>query len=586
MPFDGVVAKCVVKELQDLLPGGRIEKIFQPEADEIIMNIRAKGQNLKLLLSSCASYPRIHVTEGSRENPAAPPMFCMLLRKHLSGGKILDVEFHHFERIVSLHVEAINELGDISVKRLIIEIMGRHSNIILVNAEDRIIDAIKHVDAEISSVREVMPARPYMLPPSQDKANPEQLDISHFIDMSINRPDVSMENYLLSGILGFSPVLCREFCYRAAIDGRLPASEATPDQRRQLKEELQLLLSRISQDSYSPCIIYTDGDFRQPLDFHCIEMRQYPHINYLPSISKVLDHFYSTKDRLDRLKQKKADLQKVMKNNLDRCKKKLALQQEKLRDVADRSKLQLYGELITANIYCIPAGAKSVSLMNYYSESYENLDVPMDENLTPQENAQRYFKQYTKAKSTFTYTNRQVEESLRELEYLESVQHLLDTCLSIQDIEEVRQELGEQGYVHARKSGTSRKQAKASVPLRFTSCDGLEILVGRNNRQNDQLTLKTASSNDIWLHTQKIPGSHVIIRKGQQDIPDTTLLEAATLAAYHSKAKQSSTVPVDFTTVRNVKKPGGAKPGMVIYENYKTIIVTPDETVVQKLKTE
>lgn len=586
MPFDGVVAKCVVHELQELLPGGRIEKIFQPEADEIILNVRAKGQNLKLLLSACASYPRIHVTEGSRENPAAPPMFCMLLRKHLAGGKILDVEFHRFERIVTLHVESVNELGDISVKKLIIEIMGRHSNIILVNAEDRILDAIKHVDAEVSSVREVMPARPYQLPPSQDKAIPGELDIARFLEAAADRTDVPMENYLLNGILGFSPVLCRELCHRAHIDGKVPASAITFEQRERLKEALESLLNRIFQDSYSPCVIYTDQTLEQPLDFHCVEMSQFPHVQYLTSISKVLDLFYNTKDRLDRLKQKKADLQKVMKNNLDRCKKKLALQQEKLRDVADREKLKLYGELITANIYCIPAGSKKVSLMNYYSENYDNLEVPLDENLSPQENAQRYFRQYTKAKSAFSYTSRQVEESLRELEYLESVQHLLDTCTNVQEIEEVRQELVEQGYVHSRKTGTGRKKEKASAPLCYTSSDGLDILVGKNNRQNDQLTLKTASSNDIWLHTQKIPGSHVIIRKGQQDIPDATLLEAAILAAYHSKAKQSSTVPVDYTTVRNVKKPGGAKPGMVIYENFRTIIVTPDEAAVKRLKTE
>mgnify|MGYP000875204500 CR=1 FL=1 len=587
MPFDGIVVKSVVKELSGLLQGGRIEKIYQPEADEIILNIRAKSRNFKLVMSASANYPRIHITEDSKENPANPPMFCMLLRKHLSGGKIIDIEFHDYERMVTIHVESLNELGDLTAKKLIIEIMGRHSNIILTNSEDKIIDSIKHVDSEVSSVREIMPARLYTLPPAQDKISPGSLDIDLFVDNMVNdlsAKETSLEKYLLNNIKGFSPLLCREVCHRAAVESKAPASSLSYDDIERLKNALKEIINDIDGDRFAPCIIYSDEKGGPPIDFHCLEIHQYKNVKYLPSISQVLDTFYSHRDKAERLKQKKASIFKALNNSIDRCNKKLALQQEKLREVADREKLKLYGELITANIYCIPKGSKSVSLLNYYSESGEYLEIPLDENLTPQENAQKYFKQYSKAKSTFTFTSRQVEETLKELEYLESVALLLENCTTLQEIGEIRQELAEQGYLPSKKKADNKKQDKASSPLHFKSSDGIDIFVGKNNKQNDLLTLKMASSNDLWLHTRNIPGSHVIIRKLQKEIPDSTLLEAAVLAAYYSRARLSSNVPVDYTCVKNVKKPAGAKPGMVIYENFKTVIVTPDEKLVEKLR--
>jgi len=587
LPFDGIVVKSVVKELSGLLQGGRIEKIYQPEADEIILNIRAKSRNFKLVMSASANYPRIHITEDSKENPANPPMFCMLLRKHLSGGKIIDIEFHDYERMVTIHVESLNELGDLTAKKLIIEIMGRHSNIILTNSEDKIIDSIKYVDSEVSSVREIMPARLYTLPPAQDKISPGSLDIDLFVDNMVNdlsAKETSLEKYLLNNIKGFSPLLCREVCHRAAVESKAPASSLSYDDIERLKNALKEIINDIDGDRFAPCIIYSDEKGGPPIDFHCLEIHQYKNVKYLPSISQVLDTFYSHRDKAERQKQKKASIFKALNNSIDRCNKKLALQQEKLREVADREKLKLYGELITANIYCIPKGSKSVSLLNYYSESGEYLEIPLDENLTPQENAQKYFKQYSKAKSTFTFTSRQVEETLKELEYLESVALLLENCTTLQEIGEIRQELAEQGYLPSKKKADNKKQDKASSPLHFKSSDGIDIFVGKNNKQNDLLTLKMASSNDLWLHTRNIPGSHVIIRKLQKEIPDSTLLEAAVLAAYYSRARLSSNVPVDYTCVKNVKKPAGAKPGMVIYENFKTVIVTPDEKLVEKLR--
>jgi predicted ribosome quality control (RQC) complex YloA/Tae2 family protein len=582
LPFDGIVTKCVVEELAAKLVGGRIEKVFQPEADEAVIGIRARSRNYRLVLSASANYPRIHLTETVKENPPAPPTFCMLLRKHLSGGKILRFEFNDYERIVGLIVEAANELGDISEKKLVIEIMGRYSNIILLNSENRIIDAVKHVDSGISSVREVMPARPYSLPPAQDKLSPAELDIGRLMEMAA-ASQLTLEKYLLDNIKGFSPLICRELCHRSGLEGRLPAAALAPDGRESLKRELAGVIRLITAGAFQPCIIYEDEGLTKPLDFHCLSISQYPFTKKMESISEALDTFYSLRDGQERLRQKKSDLTRVLSNAVERCGKKLAIQQDTLREVADRERLRLYGELITANIYRIPKNVRSATLSNFYSEQGENIEIPLDENLLPQENAQRYFRKYAKAKSTYTFTIRQLEDSRKELDYLESVLLLLENCSSAQEIEEVRLELAEQGYMVLKKKPAAKKQAGMSEPLRFKSSDGFDIFVGKNNRQNDRLTLKLASSNDIWLHTKNIPGSHVIIKKTAAGISETSLKEAAMLAAWYSKARMSSNVAVDFTAVKNVNKPSGAKPGMVIYVNYRTITVTPDEKTVKGL---
>lgn len=588
MPFDGIVAKSIVDELSEKLASGRIEKVFQPEADEIVMLVRAWNKNHKLVLSASANYPRIHLTDAVKENPAAPPVFCMLLRKHLSGGRILSFEFNNYERIIGIVIEAVNELGDISEKKLIIEIMGRYSNIILLNSENKILDAIKHIDADISSVREVMPARPYVLPPAQDKISPSHLDTGLLLE-GLDLSTQTVDKFLLEHIKGFSPLLCREACYRANVEGRTGAATLETADREALKKALASMIQEIKQSEYAPCVAFEDEQRQKPLDFHCLRIHQYEHILALDSISEVLDTFYSSRDNAERLRQKKSDLYKVLNTSIDRCSKKISIQQEALRDVADREKLKLFGELVTANIYAIPQNVKSVSLLNYYSETGEYIDIALNPNLLPQENAQRYYKKYAKAKSTYMYTTRQLADSQKELEYLESVLHLLDNCTALQEMDEVRQELAEQGYMtlkkkYASKKTASKKHSAMTDPLRFKSSDGFDIYVGKNNKQNDYLTLKLAQSNDIWFHTKSIPGSHVIIKRNGHNIPDKTLEEAATLAAWHSKARMSSNVSVDYTTVKNVNKPSGAKPGMVIYVNYKTAVVTPEKSLVDSLQ--
>lgn len=588
MPFDGIVTKSIVDELSEKLASGRIEKVFQPEADEIVLLVRAWNKNQKLVLSASANYPRIHLTDAVKENPAAPPVFCMMLRKHLSGGKILSFEFNDYERIIGIVIESANELGDISEKKLVIEIMGRYSNIILLNNDNKILDAIKHIDADISSVREVMPARPYILPPAQDKLSPSTLDTAALLG-KISLTEQTVEKFLLENIKGFSPLLCREVCHNAGIEGRAGAASLAQEKRDALNNALEKMLQKIKQSKYAPCVIFEDEQHIKPVDFHCLGINQYKYIQSLDSISEVLDLFYSSRDNSERLRQKKSDLYKVLNNSIDRCSKKLAIQQETLRDVAGREKLKLFGELITANIYAIPQNVKTVSLLNYYSESGEYVDVPLDPNLLPQGNAQRYFKKYSKAKSTFTYTTRQLEDSRKELEYLESVLQLLDNCTALREMDEVRQELSEQGYMTLKKKLPGKKKAPGKTalmtePLRFKSSDGFDIYVGKNNRQNDYLTLKLAQSNDIWLHTKNIPGSHVIIKRNGSDIPDKTLEEAAVLSAWHSKARMSANISVDYTSVKNVSKPSGAKPGMVIYVNYKTAVVTPDKSLIERLQ--
>ncbi len=580
MPFDGIVTKCIVNELNGLLSGGRIDKVFQPEYDEVVMLIRSKGQNYRLVASANASYPRLHITSTTKENPQIAPVFCMLMRKHVQGGHLLDITFNDYERIITLNIESVNEMGDLSVKSLVIEIMGKHSNIILLNSDGKIIDAVKHVDSDISSVREIMPARPYSLPPAQDKISPEKVNVDTLFDNATQIKNI--ETLLLSSIKGFSPYICREICSMADVSPKAQLDAISSFDS--LKTSLATVLKSIEACDFKPCIVYQDEAMYKPTDFYCLPPKQYPYYKEYELMSQALDEYYSTKDTIERLSQKKGDIVKLVKNCIDRCEKKLSIQQDKLRDVADRDKLQLYGELITANIYCIPKGSKIATVSNYYSEDGEYIDIPLDENKTPQENAQRYFRQYSKAKSTYTNTVQQLEDSINELNYLESVKTMLDNCVGTQEIEEIRQELADSGYAKTSVKNNKKKQPKPSEPHQFISSDGFTILVGKNNRQNDTLTLKTAASSDIWLHTKNIPGSHVIIRTDRREVTDKTLFEAAVLCAYHSSAKLSANVPVDYTTVKNVKKPSGAKPGMVIYENFKTINVTPTEELVRAIQ--
>lgn len=571
MPFDGVVAKAVTDELNRNIVGGRIYKIYQPAKDTLLLYIRSTNRNLKLLLSSNANTARLHLTEIEYENPASPPMFCMLLRKHLVGGTITGIEFSDYERIIGLLVEADDELGDKSIKKLVIEIMGRHSNIILLNEGGKIIDAIKHVDQDINRVREIMPARTYILPPVQDKTVPSRLDVHGFI-LSIRYDERPLSKILLSAISGLSPVLCREICFRAGIEPDVGPKYLTDFKIQALAETLKHMIECWEQENYTPCVVLDSAG--NPVDYHAVHLSQYGKVEAFTEISEAIDRFHKAREMKEQIRNKCADLIQLVKTNLDRCEKKIRIHVATLEENADLDKYRLYGELITANIYSLRKGMNHCSLLNYYAEEETYLEIPLDENRTPQENAQWYYKKFNKAKSAHAYASEQLKLSRRELNYLENVLFSLEEADSSESIEEIREELREQGYIH--KTNIRRKNLPKSRPYEFISSEGYPIWVGRNNMQNDELTLKFAKPGDMWLHTKNLPGSHVIARI-PDPIPDKTLLEAASMAAWFSRARNASRVEVDYTRVKYVRKPSGAKPGMVIYVNYNTVIVDPVE---------
>lgn len=570
MPFDGIVTKAVSDELNQTIVGGRIFKVYQPSRDTIILHIRAGSVNYKLLLSSNANSARVHLTDMEFENPASPPMFCMLLRKHLTGGTILNVEFFNFERILRFNIEATDELGDKSIKQLVIEIMGRHSNIILLNSSEVIIDSVKHVDHDINRVREIMPARHYILPPAQDKASPFEIDYKKFIS-SIRNEDKSIAKILLSGILGFSPVICREICTQASIDPDIAPKYLDEVRLSSLTSVLKKLTGNLRKQIYSPCVVVdsTTGKYE---DFHAITLTQFESVIAFKGISEAIDYFFRSREIKEQIKSKGSDIAKIIKQSIERCEKKIRIHISTLEECSDMDKYRLYGELITANIYSLKKGMKQCSLLNYYDTDGSYVDITLDEYRTPQENAQWYYKKYNKAKTAHQYASEQLKQARWELDYLDNVLYSLEEADSAESIEEIREELREQGYI--RKTNSRRRNIHKSEPYEFTSSDGYPVWVGRNNVQNDELTLKMSNPGDLWLHTKNIPGSHVIARV-PEPIPDKALLEAAGLAAWFSKAKNSSRVEVDYTRVKYVRKPAGAKPGMVIYVNYHTVIVDP-----------
>lgn len=570
MPFDGIVTKAVSDELNRTIAGGRIFKIYQPSRDTIIFHIRAGSVNYKLLLSCNANSARVHLTDTEFENPINPPMFCMLLRKHLSGGTVLNIEFMNFERILRFHVEVTDELGDKSEKQLVIEIMGRHSNIILLNSSGVIIDSVKHVDHYINRFREIMPARHYILPPAQDKANPFEIDYDKFVG-SIRNEEKGLAKILLSSILGFSPVLCREVCAQASIDPDTPPKYLGDAKLLSLANILKKLTENLKKQIYSPCVA-VDMSTGKYVDFHAITLSQFESVTAFKSISEAIDCFYREREIKEQIKNKSSDISRIIKQSIERCEKKIRIHVSTLEKSSDMEKYRLYGELITANIHSLKKGMKNCSLYNYYDPDGSYVDIPLDETRTPQENAQWYFKKYNKAKTAGQYAREQLKQAKWELKYLENVLYSLEEADSAESIEEIREELREQGYI--RKTNRRRKKPNKSQPLTFMTSDGYPIWVGRNNVQNDELTFKMSGPGDLWLHTKNIPGSHVIA-KIPDPIPDKALLEAAGLAAWFSKAKNSSRVEVDYTRVKYVRKPPGAKPGMVVYVNYHTVIVDP-----------
>ena len=584
MALDGFVISNIINDLKSYLIGGKVDKIYQPEKDEIILQIRNKGTQYKLLLTANASSPRLHFTNIQKENPITAPLFCMVLRKHLSSGKIIDISQPNFERIINIQIESIDELGDYSIKTLIFEIMGKHSNIILINNKNIILESIKHISHDKSSVREVLPSKEYFLPPSQDKKNPLNTSEEEFTSLILEK-NLKIQQAIYKTYNGISPILSSEICFISNIDPDLNTSEISENHIKILYKNFVNIFNISKENNFNPQIIFNENN--SILDFTSTNFSIFKNFEkkYFENISELLEFFYKSKDIQYRLNQKSQDLKRIISQNIERCVKKKEIQQKTLKEIENRDILKLYGELITSNIYTIKKGMTQVTLNNFYSENYEKIEIKLDPNISPAENAQKYFKKYNKEKRTFIALQEQIKQNDEELKYLESVLNSVKSSSNEQDIKQIRLELYEQGILKKQiinKKEKQRKEKKAK-PFHYVSSDGFNIYVGKNNTQNDELTLKFAKSNDMWLHTKGIAGSHVIIVNDGKEISNIALNEAANLAAFYSKASDSSLVPVDYTLKKFVKKPNGAKPGMVIYTTNKTAYISPDEGLIKKM---
>ena len=584
MSFDGIVTRNIVLELNNLLVGGRINKIYQHEKDEILLHIYNKGKNYKLLISSSSNSPRIHITNYGMENPQSPPMFCMVLRKHLLGGIVLNIEQHEMDRIILIDVSSLDEFGEVSVKRLIIEIMGKHSNIILVHKESlKIIDAIKRVTPDISSVRQVLPGLEYTFV-KQDRLNPLTSTESDFFNLiEKDNKNKQVYKFFYTNYAGLSPLISKEICSIVGIDIDKPLGTLDEDEKKNLYESFTSIIKKVKDEKFKPQLIKNEYG-KDYIAFHSLDINQFGNKNkiYMNSINEVVDIYYTENDKQNRVFQKGQSIKKAVQVKLDRSLKKLAKQKEELIKSEDREKYKIYGDLISANLYRIDKGMDKVEVENFYDENMGKITIPLDKRYSPAENAQRYYKKYTKLKNTYKQLLEQIPETEKEIEYLENVLNNIDNCTEIIELEEIKEELIEGGYLKGKIK--NKKNNRVSKPHHYISSDGFHIFVGKNNRQNDYLTLKAANKTDLWLHVQKMPGSHVIIKTENKQVPDKTLEEAAMLAAYYSKGKNSNNVAVDYTERKNIRKPKNAKLGMVIYENYKTIFVSPSEEYIEKIK--
>ncbi len=575
MPLDAICLQGVVGELTPQLTGSRIEKIQQPARDQIILLLRGSR---RLFLNAGANQPRIHLTEQLRDNPSQPPMFCMLLRKHLSGGIIESIRQEPLERVVTLTVLASDEMGERSRFTLVWEGMPRRANLILCDRDGRIIDCLRRVDLEAEQDRQVLPGLFYRLPTRQDKRSPLSVTEEEFAALLERAaPDAPLDGWLLNTFTAISPLVARELTVRACGSTDAPVSQGSA-----LWEVFSRWQRTVHENAFTPTLIKRNGSLADFTYGPVTQYGTYAETEIYDSFSHLLDDFYEKREQAERVKQKGRDLLKTATTARDRVRRKLAAQEKELTACLDRDHLRICGELITANLYRMERGQSRLTAQNYYDENCADVDIPLDVRLSPQENAARYFKLYAKAKTAEKYLTAQLQRGGEELQYLESVLQELAQAESEQDFNDIRTELTDGGYLR----GRGKKQPgfqRASKPREFRSSAGLRILVGRNNRQNDRLTTKDADKRDIWLHTQKIHGSHVILCTGGAEPDEQSLMEAASLAAYFSQAQGSTKVPVDYTPVKFVKKPAGAKPGMVVYTTYQTMLADPDEELAKRL---
>ncbi len=577
MPMDGVMLGFVARELDTLLKDGRIDRVIQPEKDEIHLVIRAQGANHTLVLSASPNAARVHLSQHKKTGPMEPPMLCMLLRKHLGSGRVVAVRRIAGDRILEIDITALSEMGDVITYTLVVELMGRHSNIILKNEHGRIVDAARHVGEDISRVRQVLPGLPYEYPPSQGKLNPETATAQE-IQTALDQAGGKLAKAIGAAVAGFSPQAAREAAARLGYDSdELLTTLDVPAVAQALHGYLQKM------PGLGPCVVMKNED-GVPSDIYPFPQLHQPCAVYdeYPSPSAALDAYFYERDRRDRMTQRAGALSHTLKNHIERCEKKIAIQTEALSSAARMEEYRQYGELIQANLYRLKKGENTAEVENYYSENCEPISIPMDVSLSPAQNAQRYFKLYQKARGAKTLASEQKAKAEQELEYLEQMLDDLRKCTDAAGLAELRAMLEQSGHVRKVVSRVKERKAAPSQPMKFLSSDGIEIEVGKNALQNERLTMG-AKGDETWLHAQKMPGSHVIIHT-TGEVPEKTLEEALMLAAYYSKGVRSAQVPIDVTKRRYIKKPGGTPAGFVIYTHQSTYYITPEEGLVRKIK--
>ena len=576
MAFDGITIAAMVKELRQHLVGGRINKIAQPEADELLLTCRGPLGNCRLLLSASASLPLIYFTDKNKPSPLTAPNFCMLLRKHLSSARFLSITQPGLERVIQFQLEHLNELGDPCRKYLIVEIMGKHSNIIFCDDNKKILDSIKHVSSNMSSIREVLPGRDYFLPQTQRKLDPLTVTAEDFQRGVLATP-LPTSKALYTALTGISPTMARELCARAAIDGDASAENLDDNAKIRLYSTLQRLMEETQEGGFSPNILFQDG---LPVEYGVFPMVQYRDIctaEEYATVSQMLEQYYAQKNILTHIRQKSSDLRKIVQTALDRNYKKYAIQQKQLKGTEKKDKYKVYGELINAYGYGLEDGCKSFQALNYYTN--EEITIPLDPTLSPKENAKKYFDRYAKLKRTEEALTIQIAETNAEISHLESISASLDIARKEEDLTQIKEELIQYGYIKRHASGKKKFSAK-SRPFHYISSDGYHIYVGKNNFQNDELTFKFATGNDWWFHAKGSAGSHVVVKSNNEELPDRVFEEAGSLAAYYSKGRTAPKVEVDYIQKKHVKKPNSSKPGFVVYYTNYSLMAVPD---IQKL---
>lgn len=579
MAFDGVTIANVVKEMNDELIGGRLYKIAQPESDELLLTVKTSNGQKRLYISAGASLPLIYLTENNKPSPMTAPNFCMLLRKHLQNGRIVSITQPGLDRIIHIGVEHLDEMGDLCRKTLVVEIMGKHSNIIFCNDENMIIDSIKHVSAAVSSVREVLPGKPYFVAQTQDKLDAFTTEYPAFREALSAKPQPAFKA-LYGSFTGISPILAQELCYEAGIDGEQPTAALTDSDYEQLFKAFEQMISAIKNGDFAPNIAYTGS---QPVEFAALPLTMYTSgadkIVPYTSMSTLLENYYAEKNTITRIRQKSSDLRRIVQTALERNVKKYDLQLRQMKDTEKRDKYRIYGELLNTYGYSAKPGDKSLEAVNYYTN--EPITIPLEPTLSATENAKKYFEKYNKLKRTYEALSELTKEVKDEIDHLETISAALDIALQEEDLVEIKEELTESGYI--RRKGGSKKVKITSKPFHYISSDGFHIYVGKNNYQNEELTFKFATGNDWWFHAKGMPGSHVIVKsEGAEELPDRTFEEAGRLAAYYSKGRGQEKIEIDYIQKKHVKKPNGSKPGFVVYyTNYSLMIDSNIEGIEQ-----